>query len=103
VAYSNYEISALVGVKIPEAVNVDNINKATDKAQIIDDMKKSFAHARQAIHSATDLDHKVKLGSHEVTTRFVVLLLATHAHEHLGQAIAYARMNGIVPPWSVAM
>jgi hypothetical protein len=21
-------------------------------------------------------------------------------HEHLGQAIAYARVNGVVPPWS---
>jgi hypothetical protein len=26
--------------------------------------------------------------------------MATHAHEHLGQSIAYARMNGVVPPWS---
>lgn len=24
----------------------------------------------------------------------------THCHEHLGQAIAYARANGVVPPWS---
>jgi hypothetical protein len=23
------------------------------------------------------------------------------AHEHLGQAVAYARENGIVPPWTV--
>ena len=24
----------------------------------------------------------------------------THLHEHLGQLIAYARSNGVVPPWS---
>jgi uncharacterized damage-inducible protein DinB len=30
----------------------------------------------------------------------VLELLATHNHEHLGQMIAYARMNGIAPPWS---
>jgi hypothetical protein len=29
-----------------------------------------------------------------------MLIVVTHAHEHLGQAIAYARSNGITPPWS---
>jgi uncharacterized damage-inducible protein DinB len=28
--------------------------------------------------------------------------IVTHAHEHLGQSIAYARMNGVVPPWTAA-
>jgi len=32
--------------------------------------------------------------------RALLLLLAGHAHEHLGQEIAYARMNGVVPPWT---
>jgi hypothetical protein len=30
----------------------------------------------------------------------MLMRLATHAHEHLGQAIAYARSVGTVPPWS---
>ena len=30
-----------------------------------------------------------------------MMIIATHAHEHLGQSIAYARSNGVVPPWSV--
>ena len=30
----------------------------------------------------------------------VMLQLVTHMNEHLGQSIAYARMNGVVPPWS---
>jgi uncharacterized damage-inducible protein DinB len=34
--------------------------------------------------------------------REVFTLLATHAAEHLGQAIAYARMLGVAPPWSAA-
>jgi hypothetical protein len=29
-----------------------------------------------------------------------VYLIITDAHEHLGQAITYARINGIVPPWT---
>ena len=36
------------------------------------------------------------------TKRGVLVSIATHAHEHLGQSIAYARMNGVVPPWSQA-
>ena len=28
------------------------------------------------------------------------MLLLSHVHEHLGQSIAYARMNDIVPPWT---
>jgi hypothetical protein len=30
-------------------------------------------------------------------------MLVADAHEHLGQLIAYARENGIVPPWTVQM
>ncbi len=29
------------------------------------------------------------------------MILMNHAHEHLGQSIAYERSMGIVPPWSV--
>jgi uncharacterized damage-inducible protein DinB len=28
--------------------------------------------------------------------------IIVHANEHMGQLIVYARMNGIVPPWSKA-
>jgi len=30
----------------------------------------------------------------------VVYILVADAHEHLGQSVAYARVNGIVPPWT---
>jgi hypothetical protein len=36
----------------------------------------------------------------ERTTPEIVLFVAGDMHEHLGQLIAYARMNRIVPPWS---
>jgi uncharacterized damage-inducible protein DinB len=36
----------------------------------------------------------------DMTKRGALLLLVTHAHEHLGQSIAYARVNGITPPWT---
>jgi len=47
-----------------------------------------------------DLDRTVKIFDHNGTVREVLLVIATHAHEHLGQSIAYARMNKVVPPWS---
>jgi uncharacterized damage-inducible protein DinB len=28
------------------------------------------------------------------------MALVSHEHEHLGQMIAYARSNGVTPPWS---
>jgi len=36
----------------------------------------------------------------EVDLATAVLYSATDMHEHLGQAIAYARTNRVVPPWS---
>jgi len=32
----------------------------------------------------------------------VIYILVADAHEHLGQLVAYARVNGIVPPWTAA-
>jgi uncharacterized damage-inducible protein DinB len=65
-------------------------------------MKDSFAHAKKAAEglSDADLDKPVKVFGRDSTVREALLLVATHAHEHLGQAIAYARMNGVTPPWS---
>ncbi len=47
-----------------------------------------------------DLDKPVDLFGNKTTVRGGYLLLLSHAHEHLGQSIAYARSNGIVPPWT---
>lgn len=103
VAGGNYFLPTLWGAKPPEGINMREIEKdAADKAKVIDALKKSFAHAREAINalSDADLDKTVKIFDHDGTAREVVLIVATHAHEHLGQSIAYARMNGITPPWS---
>jgi hypothetical protein len=50
--------------------------------------------------SAADADKPVKLFGRESSTRNAVLFLLEHLSEHLGQSIAYARTNGVVPPWS---
>jgi uncharacterized damage-inducible protein DinB len=66
-------------------------------------IKASFDHMRGVAANMTDadLDKQVKFFGGKMTSeRAVLLLIATHMHEHLGQSIAYARVSGIVPPWS---
>jgi uncharacterized damage-inducible protein DinB len=105
VAGGNYFLPTFWGVKPPAGVDPRSFEKeGGDKAKTVDNLKKSFEHARQAILSVpdADLDKAVKLFGNDSTTRGAFMLVATHAHEHLGQSIAYARMNGVTPPWSAA-
>ena len=105
VAGGNYFLPTFWGVKPPAGVDPRGFEKeGGDKAKTIDTLKKSFDHVRHAIDSIpeADLGKAVKLFDHEGTYREAVLLVASHAHEHLGQSIAYARMNNVVPPWSAA-
>jgi hypothetical protein len=78
------------------------LSKVTDKAQVIDHLNKAFAHAKKeldAVDPAT-LTGKRKVMGQDRTTPDIVLAVAGDMHEHLGQLIAYARTNHIVPPWS---
>lgn len=43
---------------------------------------------------------KVTIEGRDATVDGVYLRILVHANEHMGQLVAYARMNGIVPPWS---
>jgi uncharacterized damage-inducible protein DinB len=103
VSGGNYFIPTLWGAQMPAGVDPRGFDKeAGDKAKTIATLKKSFEHVHHVVESATDadLDKPVKLFDHEGTVREGFMILATHAHEHLGQSIAYARSIGIVPPWS---
>jgi uncharacterized damage-inducible protein DinB len=71
----------------------------TTKADVIAWLKKSFDAVRAGYESA-DRQKKVQLFGRDTTTDGVFLRILVHNHEHMGQAIAYARMNGITPPWS---
>ena len=74
----------------------------SDKAQIIDHLNKGFAHAKkelEALDPAT-LTAKRKVMGQDRSAADVALFIGGDLHEHLGQMIAYARMNHIVPPWS---
>jgi hypothetical protein len=74
----------------------------TDPAQMQEALRTSYAELRQAISSLSpaDLNASVKLFGRDTTKQGAALMLLMDQHEHLGQSIAYARMNTVVPPWS---
>jgi uncharacterized damage-inducible protein DinB len=74
----------------------------TDPEKLQEALKASYANLQKAITglSDSDLQTPVKLFGHDLTKQGAVMLLLGDQHEHLGQSIAYARSNGVVPPWS---
>jgi uncharacterized damage-inducible protein DinB len=105
VAAGNYFLASFAGVKPPEGMNLEKYEDSlTKKADIQKALKDSFAHVEKALTSASDadLEKPVDFFGRKTTVRGAYLLILSHAHEHLGQSIAYARGNGIVPPWTAA-
>jgi len=74
----------------------------TDKAQVIEHLNKGFAHAKKELEAAdpSTLTGKRKVMGRDLSVTDIALGIGGDLHEHLGQMIAYARMNHIVPPWS---
>ena len=76
----------------------------TDKAQVIEHLNKGFAHAKkelEALDPATlTAKRKLMISPNPLAVTDIALGIGGDLHEHLGQMIAYARMNHIVPPWS---
>ena len=73
-----------------------------DPAKMQEALKTSYAKLQQTIAGLSDDDLKapVKLFGKDMTKEGAVRYLFGDQHEHLGQSIAYARTNGVVPPWS---
>ena len=103
VSGANYLIPNLMGVPMPAGFDGKTFEKsATDKAKIIEQLNKSFTSAIALVQGMSNADFakaEKKLGP-DANDGDVVYILVTHAHEHLGQSIAYARQNGIIPPWT---
>lgn len=74
----------------------------TDPAALQKALSDSYAAVKQAIAglSASDLQSSVKMFGRDMTKQNAAFMLLFDQHEHLGQSIAYARTNGVVPPWS---
>jgi hypothetical protein len=104
VAGERYGILALMDVPPPAGFDGKTFEKSTtDRARIVDELNKSWDFAQKAINGMTNADFAKllpKLGP-QANAGDVIYILVADAHEHLGQIVAYARVNGIVPPWTV--
>lgn len=105
IADANYLIPTYVGAALPyEGYTFGTSEqKEMTKAEVIQTLRDSFAHQKAAIQKvvAANLGNEVDwFGGSKNTVRGVMLFIPKHLGEHQGQLIAYARMNGIVPPWS---
>lgn len=104
VSGERYGILSLMGATPPASYDGKTFEKSTtDKARIIDELNKSWEFAQKTINGMTNADFArllPKLGP-QANAGDVVYILVADAHEHLGQTVAYARENGIVPPWTV--
>ena len=77
--------------------------EVTDKAEVLDHLSKSFAYYKNVVGELSDekLHSTIQFFGGERSVHDAIFLITTDMHEHLGQAIAYARVNHVVPPWSL--
>ena len=106
VAGERYGILSMMGATPPSGFKAKEFEKSTtEKDRIVEDLNQSWDFASQTINGMTNADFAKlmpKLGP-QANEGDVIYILVADAHEHLGQLVAYARQNGIVPPWTVAM
>ena len=103
IALANFYLLSATGPKLPSDIKPENMEKSvTEKAAVIDWLKRSLEAVKtaHAMVKPDDLRRKVKVNGRDATVDGMYLRIIVHANEHMGQLVAYARMNGIVPPWS---
>ncbi|HEX6053660.1 MAG TPA: DinB family protein [Gemmatimonadaceae bacterium] len=100
--YNFYYPADAMGIAAPANIGLDSLEAMTNKAAIVAMLERSNAHVRSAVTAMTDdqLAKSTTLYGRTVSQWAVLFQLLAHMNEHLGQSIAYARSNGVVPPWS---
>jgi uncharacterized damage-inducible protein DinB len=108
-ASANLMLLGRAGVKEPgglKAADLTAIRKLeqteTGKEQVLKWLDLSREAVRQAYPATTPAtqEQPADFFGRKSTVRAIYLRLLVHVNEHMGQAVAYARMNGVVPPWS---
>jgi hypothetical protein len=81
---------------------IEAFEKMSTKEDVLKHLKEGFAYAQSAVSGVEPaaLAGQKKLFGGNYTIIETSLGMAADMHEHLGQLIAYARVNGIKPPWS---
>ena len=109
IAADNFFVPTLMGIAAPPDTGI-NEDASTFRAfqereltrdEVIETVDASFEFlSREMPAPARDLNHQITLGTSETTVGDVWIRAVVHLHEHLGQSIAYARTNQVIPPWS---
>ena len=91
-----------LGIKPPRGMEYMGLEDITDKAEVRQIFELSVAHVKEKVAAMTEsaLSDETDLYGRQVSGWTVLLQLISHMNEHVGQSVAYARMNGMVPPWS---
>ena len=104
VVSANYFFAMKLGATLPEGVNLQTVEQdLATKEDLIPALKQSTELIVSAIKAVKDdaMSDKIEFPfPGEYTTMSAILIVEGHCNEHLGQLIAYSRMNGITPPWS---
>jgi uncharacterized damage-inducible protein DinB len=103
IAMANFYLLSVTGPQMPaDLTSVEMEKTVTAKAEVINWLKRSLdavKGARAGLNPA-DLQRGVQINGRDATVDGMYLRIIVHANEHMGQLVAYARMNGIAPPWS---
>jgi hypothetical protein len=81
--------------------NLSLESSITEKTEVLDLLRGSFEAVRHSFAAATreQLEEKQNFFGPPSTVRRVYMRMLAHSHEHMGQAIAYARTMGVRVPW----
>ena len=105
IAQANFMLSVFVqGIAKPDdamMAKIGAIGKMTQKADLVQALKDSFAASHKAVATLTPENAWEHAGRNPHNTRAEqALYTVAHARDHYGQLVEYVRMNGIVPPAS---
>lgn len=100
--YNYYYPESALGVETPEYVDLGAFEGIDQKEKVLEELRRSIEHLRGAVEAMPEsrLRESTRLYNRDVAGWAVLLQLLSHMNEHVGQSIAYARMNGVAPPWS---
>jgi uncharacterized damage-inducible protein DinB len=102
IVFANFGLLAFTGPKKPADLKEGMDKSITSKAEVISWLKRSLEAVKQSHLAVTpqDLQRKVHIYDRDTNVDGMYLRIIVHANEHMGQLVAYARMTGVVPPWS---
>jgi uncharacterized damage-inducible protein DinB len=100
--YNYLYLEESLGIDAPLGVDWQNFESIRDKATVVKLLEQSIEHVRASVNDMgeAELTQPSMLYGRRVAGWAVLFQLLAHMNEHVGQSVAYARVNGIVPPWS---